>query len=269
MGESTSPAVPESDRQTYERSIWFSRTCLRWVLAPFLGFLALTSIATVIAMALEVPRYAIFASVPAGFLLMLWVALRLSSGHNPPDDPSTEERRPIPWRLLDRSSFHWEVWRADLGRLPPEVEGFRNHREVKAYIRKLVRDWSQKSARSGRVVRISRPISPALSPFQDGFLRGKLYRVTLDDGYQRQTGCMRIGANWVEFHIEPSESERATGLAFSSSAHVWSIGHTRVTDSIRRVFQRRPDPSDPIAESTVIPDPASAHHPMWDRWLDA
>jgi hypothetical protein len=157
-----------------------------------------------------------------------------------------------------------------LGRLPPEIAGFGDQRQVETYIHKLLDDWSLKSARGGRVVRISKPVSPKLSPFGDGPRGWKVYRITLEDSVLRRTGWLRFGAGWVEFQLQRNEAERTTILELFADAQLSLDGETRLADLYLKSLEEPTEHSTPIAEPAAIRDPfLSQHHPMWDLWLDA
>ncbi len=262
------PALVDSDRRGYERSEHFVRICRRWVLAPLLSLLFLAAIALVIAMAIEVPHHAIAMSVPVGFCMMLWVALRFSAAPAPVDEVFPAPPVRTPWRLVDPRLSHWGVWRAELGRLPVGVAGFRDDRQVKAYIHKLLDDWSFRSARGGYPVKISRPVSPWLSPFGDGPKGWKVYRVTLEDEVMRRTGWLRLGAGWAEFQLQPDPTERRL-LELLDDDPLALKGEPRLADVMREILDEDKAASQPVAEPAPRRDPyLGQHHPMWDRWID-
>lgn len=260
MRKPISLAFPDPDRQSFEQAEGFSRVALRWVMAPFLGLLALASIALVIAMAIEDPHYLIALSVPAGFTVMLWVTLRFSAARKLIDNVFPVPPPRTPWRLVDPRLSHWGVWRADIGRLPVEIGTFRyDHRQVKAYIRKLLDDWSFRSARGGGVVEISRPVAPILSPFGDGPKGWRVYRITLDDGTARRTGWLRLGAGRVEFQLQPNPDERRL-LEPIEDGPILGRGERRLADVMQELLEE---------EQALRRDPfVDQHHPMWDRWID-
>jgi hypothetical protein len=269
MGKSVSPALPGNDRRYHDRAERFSRICLRWVMVPLLTLLVLASIGFVVAASIQAARYAIAVSVPGGFLLMLWVALRARAAFKPLDNLPLEPPSRIPWRLVDKRLSHWGVWRADVGRLPVEVGGYGGDRQAKAYIYKLLDDWSFRSARGGRVVRISGPVAPALSAFGDGPKGWKVYRVTLDDGELRRTGWLRFGTGWVEFQLSRHSAEPTTPLELGYGSPFRLKSEPGPDDILRQILEEDTTDSEPVAEPAGPRNPfLSQHHPMWDRWID-
>jgi hypothetical protein len=146
------------------------------------------------------------------------------------------------WRLCDPQLSHWGVWRADLGRFPPEIDGFRSRRAVKEFIRKVLLDRTRTSARGNGLLQRVKAMPSELSPFGDGPKGWKVYRVFLEDG---DTGWFRFGAGWVEFQLSRKPTDAVLLLG----------------DSSREVLKgnsRRP----------THPRLSSDPEPMWDRWLD-
>jgi len=201
---------------------------------------------------------------------MLTAAQAISETSRLGRDPFDEPSRPTAWRLCDPRLSHWGVWRADLGQLPPQIAGFGDHRQVERYIHKLLEDWSQKSARGGRVVRISKPVSPKLSPFGDGPRGWKVYRIALEDSELRRTGWLRFGAGWAEFQLERNETERTTFQELFADAEISLKGDVRLADLDLKSLEGDLERSEAIAEAAANRNPAMGQdHPMWDRWLDA
>ncbi len=161
-----------------------------------------------------------------------------------PNQPS-DSVGTTPWRLCDPALSHWGLWRADLGPLPPEVEGFRNRAVVKKYIQKLLDDWALRSARGGRAIRIFGELTRSRGPFEDDSPGSKVYRITLkDDDKTRRTGWLRLGTGWVEFQVERSRREPG-----------WYREITYQTESA----------GPPLTADRRVSSPLD---PMWDRWLD-
>jgi hypothetical protein len=243
---------------------------LRWIAVPLLSLAAVASIGAVVAAAIKDSQYAIAMSVPAGFLLMLWLALRASAAFKPLDNSPPHSPSPTPWRLIDPSLSHWGVWRADLGRLAIETAGPRaNHRQIKAYIRTLLDDWSRRSARGGRVVEISRPVTPLRSPFGEGPNGWKVYRIALDDGLLRRTGWLRFGRGWVEFQLQRHPSERELLKAPPRYRRSSLDIETRLVRIDREILEGEDAAEGPGVEIPVTRNPfLNRDHPMWDRWID-
>jgi hypothetical protein len=267
MREFPSPAPGDASRLEFERSERFLRICRRWVLAPLFGFIFLASIALVIATAIEAPSRAIAVPVPAGFFLLFWLSLRFSAAMRPMHDEFVPA--PTPWRLVDPTLSHWGVWRAELRRMPVEINRFRaNHRQVQEYIQKLLGDWSWKSARGGGVVHISRPVAPASSPFGDGPKGWKAYRVTLDDGLVRRTGWLRLGAGWAEFQLQRNAADWLISDALGEVAPPRGRGE-RLAHDMRKALEENVQIARRATAPVVRHDPLPGHqHPMWDRWID-
>jgi hypothetical protein len=238
-------------------------------MAPFLSFLVVCSFACVIVASIQHPPYAIAMSVPAGCLLLVWLALRASAALEPVDDAFPQPTPKTPWRLVDPEFSHWGVWRADLGRLPAEVAEFRNGRRVKAYIHELLRDWSFRSARGGEVVRISRGVSRALNSLGDCPAGRNAYTITLDDGDLRRTGLLRFGPACVEFQLERNAAEPTAHLELFGDPQLPQKGEPTRVDVIREILESDVAESERAAGPTALQDPfLSHHHPMWDRWID-
>ena len=152
---------------------------------------------------------------------------------------------PVPWRLCDPQLSHWGVWRAELEQLPEAIEGFRNRKQVKQFIRTIMSDWSTRSARGGWVVRISKPVPPTKSPFEDGLNALEMYRITLEDHLEhRSTGWLRFGEGWVEFQLCKSPNE----FVFFPDAHE--------------------TPEKPERANSLTLRSLSDWDPLWDPWLD-
>jgi len=202
--------------------------------------------------------------------LILTAARAISGTSQPRRDPFGEPSHPTPWRLCDPGLSHWGVWRADLGQLPLEIAAFGDQSQVETYIHKLLDDWSFRSARGGRVVRISKPVSPKVSPFGDGPRGWKVYRITLEDSVQRRTGWLRFGAGWMEFQLQRNEAERTTIFELFPDVQLSLESKRRLADLNLKGLEEPRVQSEPIAEPAAIRNPfLTEHHPMWDRWLDA
>jgi hypothetical protein len=188
---------------------------------------------------------AILAAVPVITFLLLSVALATFKGADLPADLQFENLGVTPWRLCDPGFSHWGIWRADLGRLPPEVENFRDRTIVKQYIQKLLDDWTRRSPWGGRTIRIFGEITRSRGPFEDDPPGCKLYQITLqDEDEERRTGWLRLGPGWVEFQLVRIGPDPG-----------WNreVSHRAETAGIAGAALR----------------PASfKHDPMFDRWLD-
>jgi hypothetical protein len=192
---------------------------------------------------------AINIAIPAILLLLVslveCVALPAFKTAGVSPDLQSETGGVTPWRLCDPGFSHWGVWRADLGRIPPEVENFRDRALVKEYIQKLLDDWTRRSPGGGRAIRIFGELTRSRGPFDDDPSGCKVYQITLegDDG-ARRTGWLRLGPGWVEFQ-----------LARNRRGHDWG----------REISYR----SETIGSATAALRPASVQlDPMWDRWVD-
>jgi hypothetical protein len=131
-------------------------------------------------------------------VIAIFTLLLGSAVSNRVSPPLTRFDPPTPWRLADAELSRWCVWRADLGRFPPEIEGPGRPKHIESFICRLLYDWPGRSFTRGSIVRISGAISPAKSPFGDGPDAWKVYRITLEDDFKRPaTGWLRLGEGWV------------------------------------------------------------------------
>jgi hypothetical protein len=161
--------------------------------------------------------FVFLAAVPISVFLVLMAARAASHRAQSRRDQVESSDTVTPWRLCDPTFSHWGTWRADLGRLPPEIDGFTDRKRVDQFIRKLLSDWWWKSAPGGAVVAISKPVDPLCSPFSDGPKGWKVYRIRLEDERERRsTGWLRFGAGWVEFQVQPTDEERLGELLAAS-----------------------------------------------------
>ena len=188
------------------------------------------------------PRAAIF---PLGILLLMFAtsaaSQRAAAGAKKNEDPFLPEHPRTPWRLCDPEFSHWGLWRADLGRFPPAIDGFRHRPRVKAFIRTALADWSSRTARGGGVVRAVKEVPPVLSGFGDGPKGWKVFIVAFEHG----------GSGWFRFG--------AAGWSFNS---VREPSDVVLTDFLPENAVR--------AKVAPAPEPESSWHPepLWDRWLD-
>ncbi len=192
---------------------------------------------------------AINIAIPATMLLLvtlvLCVVLTAFKTAGAPADLESETGGVTPWRLCDPGFSQWGVWRADLRRIPPEVENFRDRAVVKKFIQKLLDDWTRGSPSDGRAIRIFGEITRSRGPFDDDPPGCKLYQITLqgDDGVRR-TGWLRLGPGWVEFQ-----------LVRKGPRPEW---HREIAHQ-----------SEKVGLATAALRPASVQiDPMWDRWVD-
>jgi hypothetical protein len=178
-------------------------------------------------------------------VIAVWLILIASVVSQRAKPRVTRIEPPTPWRLCDPQFSHWGVWRAELGRFPAAIDGFRKRKEVERSIRMLLFDWNGKSARGVAVVRISKADSPAMSPIGDDPKGCMVYQITLVDDFERRTtGWMRFGDGCVEFQLC-----RAPGDVVAAQL----LSHT---------------PAKRHAVSSLPDGPLSDLDPLWDRWLD-
>ncbi len=152
------------------------------------------------------------------YLAGLWIAI-------PNTDPSAhrgfldDPQGPTPWRLVDPDLSHWGVWRAELGSRAIEVQGRGDRKLVKRFIQKIMDDWSRRSSRGGRVIRIFGELSRLGELFDDDLRSFKIYRLTLQDHLGvRRSGYFWLGEDWAEFLLVPGRHDR--DWRKGSSGHV-------------------------------------------------
>jgi hypothetical protein len=188
---------------------------------------------------------------PFVFLATIWIACILvmltasAASKQAERDVDADAFNPpvaaMPWRLCDPELSHWGVWRADTGRFPPEIDGFKDSRRVAEFIREALVHWRQKSARGGSVIQRVQSVPSELGPFGSSAEGWKVCRVTFDDG---SDGWFRFGAGWVEFQLSQTPSDVLLSHPISEKLVVG-----KAEDSVDD--ERRSDPD-----------------PVWDRWLD-
>ncbi len=246
-----SPEVPteRSDRtSTFSLLRWADGLGASHVRAPsfylllaFAGWLSLgiagpNTVASVLA----------FLATAAVTFLIVWSAHPVASPKvQVPTHFWSDPHFTTPWRLCDPTLSHWGLWRADLPRLPDDLESAHGRPLVKKYIQKLMDDWSRRSARGGSAIRIFGELSRTRGPFGGDRPGGKVYLITLLDASEvRRTGWLRLGPDWVEFQLVPDRRER--------NLH-------------RGVFYETEMSSSAIP---ALPARSFQFDPMWDRWLD-
>ncbi len=161
---------------------------------------------------------------------------------------------PTPWRQVDAEFSDWGVWRANLGSLACKIQRFHDPNLERKYILRIMNDWTRRSPRGGRVIRIYGALVPTLDLFVelsrgrrlvDVPRRYKVYRLMLEDHLGvRRFGFLWLGDDWAEFKLIRSRNDREPD----------------------REIVRAPRALDPAYNRRVPYAPKA--DPMWDRWLD-
>jgi hypothetical protein len=239
---------PRTSRSSLSRGVRAAGHAVFWYLFAPLA-IALTFVAWLVfalhGMSLGLDFRVVLATMPFVVSFVLIAAAAASKQSNPDSDAEAgafgPDRPVTPWRLCDPQLSHWGVWRADLGRFPPEIDGFRNRRAVEEFIRKVLLDRTRTSARGNAPVRRIKAMPLETSPF--GYVPNgwKVYRVFLEDG---DSGWFRFGAGWVEFQLSRNPTDPMLR------------GH--IPENVLKANAAGPAP----LRLSIDPEP------MWDRWLD-
>jgi hypothetical protein len=162
------------------------------------------------------------------------------------------------WRLCDPQLSTWGVWRTEIARDLPGIDGTGDFRVIRESIRGLIRDWSFRSGwpyLGCRVLHVARTDPRTAGPFSFVPELSKVYQITLGVGQGRERGWIRFGDGFVEIQLEPP---------------AWSQGAILIADSQGSVIA--PGPFDVHADESEEPHESMAVvagiHPLWDRWLD-